>query len=814
MTTTRPVLELPRTASSFKRLTGLSRSSGAPVERKLKVVIASFDFRGPVRNGGVGTAFTSLAEALAAAGHEVTCLYLCGEWCENKKLEDWIAAYKSIGIDFVPLPSPKELRLAGTWHQNRAYEAYLWLKERQFDVVHFAEWKGGGYFCLTAKRQGLAFQNTTLCVHAHGPTLWHKLNNGDYINSVEDLEVLYLERRSAEMADVLVSPSQYLLRWMTEAGWRLTAEHCFVQPYVQPRTPGISALLNRNESDGVSPRSNGELAPVAAKESQGAINVNELVFFGRLEIRKGLALFCDALNLLKQTKDCPRFKVTFLGKSTDVLGTTSEKFIQERSAAWPWAVQLLTDFDQNGAFRYLKEGGRLAIIPSLADNLPNTVLECLGGGIPFVASFAGGIPEMINEEDWAKTCFSLKPQALANVLLRCLREGVEIARPAIAPAENERGWLAWHASLLKIPADASQHSGHRTEHVNGSRPQALPSVPGNSTAQVKRTNSGLPLVTVCVTHRDRPHYLRHAIASLKAQTYPHLEVLVMDDASVQPETLAYLDELETDLAERSWKLTRLTENRFPGAARNAAAHAARGEYLLFMDDDNVAKPNEISVMVNVARHTGADVISCAADIFEGLEEPKPTAQPMVRWVFKGASASVGLFDNCFGDTNALIRRQVFLELGGFHENWGVNHEDWELLAKAVLSGYRLEAIPEALVWYRMNPNEATVGRSTPAFLNRLQVLRPYLKAMPPEISDLVLYTQGLAAITPDLTIKVNQLTEVVNLYGLLARQRINPPRGFKRFVFRVLGGKMRRSLRKRMIGLIQWLLEPADTYAK
>ena len=51
--------------------------------RKLRVCIASFDFVGPVRNGGVGTAFTSLAEALAAAGHEVTLLYVSGQWCEN-----------------------------------------------------------------------------------------------------------------------------------------------------------------------------------------------------------------------------------------------------------------------------------------------------------------------------------------------------------------------------------------------------------------------------------------------------------------------------------------------------------------------------------------------------------------------------------------------------------------------------------------------------------------------------------------------------------------------------------------------------------
>jgi hypothetical protein len=52
-------------------------------ERPLRICIASFDLVGPIRNGGVGTAFTSLGEALATAGHDDTLLYLSGQWCEN-----------------------------------------------------------------------------------------------------------------------------------------------------------------------------------------------------------------------------------------------------------------------------------------------------------------------------------------------------------------------------------------------------------------------------------------------------------------------------------------------------------------------------------------------------------------------------------------------------------------------------------------------------------------------------------------------------------------------------------------------------------
>ena len=163
------------TKSSGTTFAPLPLTDGVKPARPMRVCIASFDFVGPVKNGGVGTAFTSLAEALARAGHDVTCLFLAGKWCENRTLDYWIEDYRKKGIKFVPMPE-SGLRFETAWHIAKAYEAYLWLKEQGFDVVHFSEWKGPGYFSLLAKHQGLAFDRTLLCVHTHGPTLWHKLS--------------------------------------------------------------------------------------------------------------------------------------------------------------------------------------------------------------------------------------------------------------------------------------------------------------------------------------------------------------------------------------------------------------------------------------------------------------------------------------------------------------------------------------------------------------------------------------------------------------------------------------------------------------
>ncbi|HEY9508952.1 MAG TPA: glycosyltransferase [Verrucomicrobiae bacterium] len=184
------------------------------------------------------------------------------------------------------------------------------------------------------------------------------------------------------------------------------------------------------------------------------------------------------------------------------------------------------------------------------------------------------------------------------------------------------------------------------------------------------------------------------------------------------------------------------ENRYPGAARNTAARVALGEYIMFMDDDNCAKPHELSTFVKVAQRTGAEILTCCLDTFSGAAAPHANLKPRSRWLFLGDDAATGAFRNCFGDTNSLIRRDVFHKIGGFHEEWGVGHEDWEFFAKAVLLGCKLEVVPEALAWYRLNVNEQSVNRKTPLHKNHMVNIRPYTEIVPPALRNLIYLAQG------------------------------------------------------------------------
>ena len=181
------------------------------------MAIATPDIVGPIRNGGIGTAYTSLARALADAGHDVTILYTLGQHCENGTIADWIDDYRQQGIRFVPLPAPPG---PAVFHGPRdSYAAFRWLNGERFDVVHFPEWGGTAFCSVQAKRQGLGLERALLTVGVHSPTLWHDLNDRRTVERFDQLERDFLERRSVEYADVVVSPSQYLLSWLDEWGW-------------------------------------------------------------------------------------------------------------------------------------------------------------------------------------------------------------------------------------------------------------------------------------------------------------------------------------------------------------------------------------------------------------------------------------------------------------------------------------------------------------------------------------------------------------------------------------------------------------------
>jgi len=692
----------------FRRLPALGRTPS-----KRRIAIASVDIAGPYHCGGVGAAYHGLALALAGAGHDVTLVYLHHKFHQGD-IQEWFGYFEARGIRFVHLPQPPDSPI---WYANRkeaSLRCYEWLsRQPPFDAIHFHEWLGLPYYSLLAKKQGLAFQDTTLLVGAHGPMRWSRIGDESLTARAEDLVIDFLERRSVELADVVVSPSRYLLEWMRDDGWMLPP-NSFVEHNI---LEGLN--LSRDRQDD---------------------SIQELVFFGRLDRRKGLPFFCDVLDRLVKT--C-QFSIAFLGSESAIDGKRSVEYLRARAAAWNREPAYLTSLGRKEALEYLSGAGRLAVMPSQLDNSPCTVQECIQEGIPFLASDRGGIQELVDPDDRDRVTAPLRLGSFAARLEAAIHFGHGAARPAQSLRMSRDNWIQWHAAVPLSEDDPGDGSVNRGAEA--------------------------PLVSICIAHYQRPALLGQMLESLRGQTYPRLEVIVVDDGSAGDETETYLSGLKEEFARRGWQLL-CQENAGPGIARDRAARAARGSYFLFADDDDAFMPHAVETFVKVAIHTCADALTCVLMEFEGQSIPARLEDAIRPLIPLGAALAPGLICPEFGGTAYMVKRDCYFAIGGFPRERDID-EDWEFLLSVVARGYNLQAIPEPLVWYRAQP--ASRSRADNRFVRNRSRIRIYEKLLPLELRDLAALAFTRLSSAPDAGAQ-KRLERVIQSLERVRRERTNP----------------------------------------
>lgn len=138
----------------------------------------------------------------------------------------------------------------------------------------------------------------------------------------------------------------------------------------------------------------------------------------------------------------------------------------------------------------------------------------------------------------------------------------------------------------------------------------------------------MPEISIIVPVYNVEQYLPAALDSLRAQTCPDWEAILVDDGS--PDGCGAL----CDAAARQDARFRVIhqKNAGVGAARNAGLAAARGTYVQFLDSDDALEPQMVEVLCRTAKQTDADLI-----MFGGYEEhyaadaPVPAAPTLPRF---------------------------------------------------------------------------------------------------------------------------------------------------------------------------------------
>jgi glycosyltransferase involved in cell wall biosynthesis len=368
-----------------------------------KVAVVTSEVLGLPGTGGPGTADSFLAIALARHGHDVELLVAPG-----RDVSGLTARWDGLSVR----PVAERSRVEPSFLAPAAH-VYAALREDPPDVVVADDWRALPFAALRARQAGLALTETAFVLYCHGPARVFAAAARKVPDTLARFGEEVAQRACVELADAVVSPSLWLVEWMREHGWPLGESVHVIQNLWE------SAARGRPEVP--VPR-----APIRC-----------LAFFGQLREGKGLRVFLDALRRVGPAR-LQGVDVLFLGHARSWTQGQLEEALGGTVVA---GIRVETGLDRAAALAVLKVPGTLAVMPSLLENSPYAVAECVEHGIPFLAADVGGTPELIDPADRARVLHPPQAEAFARALERALTTGVEPARPARAPEESLAAWL-------------------------------------------------------------------------------------------------------------------------------------------------------------------------------------------------------------------------------------------------------------------------------------------------------------------------------------------------------------------------------------
>lgn len=203
-----------------------------------------------------------------------------------------------------------------------------------------------------------------------------------------------------------------------------------------------------------------------------------------------------------------------------------------------------------------------------------------------------------------------------------------------------------------------------------------------------------PLVSIVVPCYNHARYVKQCIESILAQTYPNIELLVIDDGS-SDESPRILEELA---ASHGFTL-RIQSNQGLLPTLNTALQEVKGEYFAPFASDDVMLPERIALQVeHMRRHP--EVAICGGNIVPIDEdgkvlEKKRRVRPSRRLDFDS------IFKNLLPSAPAptfLMRREVVLQVGGYDPSMRI--EDLTMMLKVCQAGYVVDVLEEEVAFYR------------------------------------------------------------------------------------------------------------------
>lgn len=212
-------------------------------------------------------------------------------------------------------------------------------------------------------------------------------------------------------------------------------------------------------------------------------------------------------------------------------------------------------------------------------------------------------------------------------------------------------------------------------------------------------NTGTPRVSIITPVWNRAALIAATLRSALAQTFQDFELILSDDGSTDdsvPRALALAS------GDPRLVVVRLPHSGCPAVARNAAARVARGEYIAYLDSDDLWLPDKLALQVQVLdQRRDAAMVYALASYYDGQRE-RGVHGPKVARVPESIFELLLLHGNFIQTSSVLIRREICEQLGGFDEAEALRaSEDLDLWLR-VAHRYPVLFVPRVLTRYRLH----------------------------------------------------------------------------------------------------------------
>jgi glycosyltransferase involved in cell wall biosynthesis len=635
----------------------------------MSAVIVTPDLVGPIKNGGIGTFATNFAFLLARHGCDVSIIFTNPVEVQQDR---WLSMYRQqhIQVDMISDGQKDSFNSASfdfVLHSQDIAERI----PQETDVVYFQDWQANGFIAARRRRFALSSKASIVTV-LHSPSSWLRKGMGQFPDSKVELGLDFAERYAAENSDFVISPSEYMLHWVKEQGWKLPSDQ-------RIRVLGYPYFPNQIIDD--------------VQPQQPTDTFKRITFFGRLETRKGLEIFIEALHLLSRSNQSV-FKqieeIILLGKEGQSnFGSSkyAESLLKEDLGI---NVQRLTDKQTDEAIAVLIKNvqDNLVVIPSLVDNFPFTVIEAsLIPGLNFICANTGGIPELLTDRD---KLFEPTTEALAKKIEdKILRGPVKGSQKYDWESANQ-AWLDFHdeASLDKRKPFMMTSPIIRTHNASGRL----------------ATPAGMD---ICIAAPTLTAELDTLLKNLTTQSLDSYSVYI-----ALPDVYKWDDEqnhqnLPSKYSAQDWSFSYIS-SRHLGALWNHSASLGNAPFICFLDASVLPSPQLFAQMLEDIRISSDDCLSCYTftsqrfplsaswnDLFESDTSPIEEMNAPL-----GNCISLGLLMDVWGGIPFIIRRSSFEQAGGFYQSGlpsdSTQSETHDLFARLALKGHKIDVVPNIL----------------------------------------------------------------------------------------------------------------------